>query len=123
MKLKSFDNYLFSQLRDPEFALLYLNEAYADSVEEFLLALHKYVQANGGIDQTAEFTHFSRESLTALLSDKGNPDLRSLRAILHSLGFGFTVGRLDRSLHAEDAQDQGTVPTNRMGKELAAASG
>ena len=46
MRLKSFDDYLFAQLRDPEFAMLYLNEAYNDSIEEFLVALCKYVQAN-----------------------------------------------------------------------------
>lgn len=53
MKLKSFDRYLFSQLQDPEFAMLYLNEAYADSTDEFLVALGKYVQAKGGLDEAA----------------------------------------------------------------------
>ncbi|MDQ2798066.1 MAG: hypothetical protein M3Y13_00300 [Armatimonadota bacterium] len=50
MKLKNLDDYLFAQLRDPEFAVLYLSEAYNDSIEEFLITLHKYVQANGGVD-------------------------------------------------------------------------
>lgn len=51
MKLRSFNDYLFAQLRDPEFAMLYLREAYNDSIEEFLIALHKYVQANGGVTE------------------------------------------------------------------------
>ncbi len=53
MRLKSFDSYLFSWLQDPEFAMLYLSEAYADSTEEFLVAFGKYAQANSEIDEAA----------------------------------------------------------------------
>jgi probable addiction module antidote protein len=102
MKLKSFDDYLFVQLRDPEFAVLYLNEAYNDSVEEFLVALRKYVQANGGVSKIAASAEVSRESLYKMLSEAGNPELRSVRAVLQALGLGFTIQSLGRGTDADN---------------------
>ena len=46
-KLKDFDVVLYEALRDPEAAEIYLQDAWEDSIEEFLIALRKYVQANG----------------------------------------------------------------------------
>lgn len=106
MKLKSFDDYLFAQLRDREFAMLYLNEAYNDSVEEFLVALRKYVQANGGVSQIAASAQVSRESLYKMLSDTGNPELRSVRAVLQALGLGFTIQSLRSGTNTDDDQDR-----------------
>jgi len=45
--LRDFDTILFEALRDPEAAAIYLQDAWEDSTEEFLVALRKYVQANG----------------------------------------------------------------------------
>ena len=89
MKLKSFDQYLYAQLRDPQFAMLYLHEAYADSVDEFLVALHKYVEANGGIEKAAAAAGISRETLAAL-SDPAASEQGPL--LLQSVGLGFSLG-------------------------------
>jgi DNA-binding phage protein len=35
------------ELQDPEFAAAYLEDALSESLEEFLIALRKYVQATG----------------------------------------------------------------------------
>lgn len=89
MKLKSFDQYLYAQLRNPQFAMLYLHEAYTDSVDEFLVALRKYVAANGGIEPAAAAAGISRETLAAL-SDSADSEQGSL--LLQSVGLGFSLG-------------------------------
>jgi probable addiction module antidote protein len=92
MKLKSFEERLSKDLRDAEFAAAYLQDAWDDSLEEFLAALRKYIQANGGMSLCAEKAHLTREALYRMLSEKGNPELRSIRAVLDacSLHLAFT---------------------------------
>lgn len=90
--LKDFDEILLAELRDPEAAGIYLQDAWEDSAEEFLVALRKYVQANGGMAQCAEKSHLTREALYRMLSEKGNPELRSMRAVLQAVGLRLSVG-------------------------------
>ena len=90
-RLKDFDEILFEDLRDPEAAALYLQDAWEDSAEEFLVALRKYVQANGGMARCAEKAHLTREALYRMLSEKGNPELRSVRAVLQATGLRLSV--------------------------------
>ena len=90
-KLKPFDEVLFEDLRDPESAAIYLQDAWEDSTEEFLVALRKFVQANGGMAQCAEKAQITREALYRMLSEKGNPELRSIRAILQANGIRFSI--------------------------------
>lgn len=91
--LKDFDEVLYEALRDPESATIYLQDAWEDSTEEFLIALRKYVQANGGMARCAERAHISREALYRMLSETGNPELRSIRAILQASGIVFSIAR------------------------------
>ena len=42
LRLKNFDEHLYRELQDPDFAAAYLEDALADSMEEFLVALRKY---------------------------------------------------------------------------------
>ncbi len=90
-KLKSFNERLFEDLRDPEFAEAYLQDAWEDTTEEFLVALRKYIQANGGMDRCAEKAHVTREALERMLSEKGSPEMRSLRAVLQASGIRFSI--------------------------------
>ena len=90
--LKDFDEILLAELRDPEAAAIYLQDAWEDSAEEFLVALRKYVQANGGMARCAEKSHLTREALYRMLSEKGNPELRSVRAVLQAAGLRLSVG-------------------------------
>jgi DNA-binding phage protein len=48
MRLKSFDESLLLELQDKEFAAAYLADALNESTEEFLIALRKYIETNGG---------------------------------------------------------------------------
>lgn len=91
--LRSFDELLLEELRDPESAAIYLQDAWEDSMEEFLAALRKYIQANGGMSQCAKRAHLSREALYRMLSENGNPEMRSLRAILDAGGLTLTIAR------------------------------
>ena len=90
-KLIRFDDYLFEQLRDPVFAAAYLQDAIEESHEEFLIAMRKYIQANGGMTQCAEQTDLKRESIYRMLSPTGNPSMKSLSAILHAHGLRFSI--------------------------------
>jgi len=62
-----------------------------DDPELFLLALRNVAEAQGGIAQLAEKAKLNRESLYRMLSDRGNPEFRSLDALLHALGFRLAV--------------------------------
>ncbi|MBI5410890.1 MAG: putative addiction module antidote protein [Nitrospirae bacterium] len=83
---------LIESLRDPREAGEYLNASLEeDDPELFLLALRNVAEAQGGVAQLAEKTNLNRESLYKMLSERGNPELRSLDALLHALGFRLAV--------------------------------
>lgn len=60
MRLITFDEHLYSELKDLEYAAAYLEDALDDSFEEFLVALRKYVQANGGVSRCADGTELEQ---------------------------------------------------------------
>lgn len=91
MKLKNFDERLHEELRDPELAAAYLQDAWNDSLDEFLVALRKYIQANEGMSRCAEKAHITREALYRMLSETGNPELRSIRAVLQASGLELSI--------------------------------
>lgn len=83
---------LLKSLTDPEEAKEYLNAALEDeNPEVFLLALRDIVDANSSMTQLAQGTNRNRESLYKTLSEKGNPQLNSIRSILSNLGFKLAV--------------------------------
>ena len=90
--------YLLKRLRDPGLAAAYLNLA-ADETDPaaFMQALRWIVEAYGGIARVAGRTRLNRQQLYRTLSRDGNPELRTLRAILGALGFGFSVIPLKRA--------------------------
>jgi probable addiction module antidote protein len=90
---KRYQDELLEALQDPEEAQAYLNAALEDGDSEvFLLALRDVAEARlGGVRQLANQTQLNRESLYRMLSEKGNPELNSLNAILTSLGFRLAV--------------------------------
>jgi probable addiction module antidote protein len=89
---KPYQPELIKALRDPREAAEYLNAALEDGdPEAFLLALRNVAEAQGGIADLAERAKLNRESLYRMLSDRGNPELRSLEALLHALGFRLAI--------------------------------
>jgi probable addiction module antidote protein len=89
---RSYQDDLLQALRDPEEAAAYLSAALEDGNEQvFLLAVRNVVDATTGMAELANKTHLNRESLYKTLSEKGNPQLSGIRAILEGLGYRLTV--------------------------------
>lgn len=84
--------YLRKDLQNPKFAAGYLNAAAEDEYPEvFMLALRNVVDAHGGVGAIAKKTGLGRQQLYKTLSRKGNPEFRTLRALLKATGFVLTV--------------------------------
>lgn len=84
--------YLRKDLRDPEFAAAYLTLAAAEEVPgDFLWALRRVAEAYGGIGAIAKRATLNRQQLYKTLSGDGNPEIRTLWAILDAAGFVLAV--------------------------------
>ncbi|MDT3778961.1 putative addiction module antidote protein [Nitrospira sp. MA-1] len=62
-----------------------------DDPELFLLALSNVAKAQGGVAQLAEKSKLNRENLYKILSGRGNPEFKSLDALLYACGFRFAM--------------------------------
>jgi probable addiction module antidote protein len=81
---------LFAQ--DPDFAADYLNDLLQDgAAADLMVALRQMAQSRGGIPVLAEKAHLNPTQLYRTLSPTGNPELRSLTAILGALGLRLAV--------------------------------
>jgi probable addiction module antidote protein len=88
---EKYENNLKADLRDPDEAAEYLNAALEDGSQEvFLMALKDVANAKG-ISEIARETKLNRENLYRILSTKGNPNLKSLNSVLHSVGLKLSV--------------------------------
>jgi probable addiction module antidote protein len=85
---------LLERLKDPAYAIEYLEAALegGDMPEVFLLALRNVAEARG-MTRLARETKLNRENLYAMLSEHGNPVLRSLYTILDALGMRLSISR------------------------------
>ena len=91
-KCKAYQLDLIESLRDAGEAEEYLNATLEEGNPElFLLALRNVAEAQGGVAQLAEKAMLNSESLYKILSERGNPELKSLNALLHALGFRLAV--------------------------------
>jgi probable addiction module antidote protein len=59
--------------------------------EVFLLALRNVAEANGGMSAVAAKANLSSESLYRMLSGRGNPEVKSLCNLLHTMGLRLAV--------------------------------
>ena len=77
---------------DPAFAAEYLSQILQDGEPaELLVALRQMAQARGGVRAIAKETELNATQLYRTLSPKGNPELRSLLAVLQALGLRLAV--------------------------------
>ena len=78
--------------KDPAFAAEYLNAVLADGdQDEVMVALRRLSQAFGGVAKVAKNAHLNATTLYRTLSPKGNPELKSLTALLRALGMQLAV--------------------------------
>ena len=79
-------------LDDPQFAAEYLNDLLQDGEPaDLLVALRQIADANGGVRAVAKETELNANQLYRTLSPQGNPELRSLFAVLKALGLRLTI--------------------------------
>lgn len=78
--------------KDPKFAAEYLNAVLEDGdQEELMVALRYMASAFGGVSKLAEQAELNATTLYRTLSPHGNPELRSLRAVLKAMGMRLAV--------------------------------
>ena len=81
-----------AHLRDDAEIALYIEEMLADFEARVVpVAFHTVADALGGMSALAEKTGLSRETLYRTLSDKGNPRLGTVAAILAAFGLRLSV--------------------------------
>ena len=89
---KSWDEYMHTALQDNAEAAAYLEAAIDENdPTTLMLALRRLAEARGGIGEIAARTGLSRETLYRTLSERGNPRLSSLTAILQATGLRLAI--------------------------------
>ena len=84
--------HLLDWLKDAENAAAYVEAAIEGGDPAGLLqALRNVAEARGGIARVAEKSGLNREALYRTLSKRGNPQLKSLAAILDATGLRLSV--------------------------------
>ena len=92
-RLLNYQEELLKKLQNEEFATAYLNEALDDEDPRmFLLALKNVIAAQEeNISSIAKEANLTRTSIYRILSEKGNPKLTNIIALLGSVGLQFSV--------------------------------
>lgn len=104
----SWDDHMASELKDPEYARMYLDTALDEYQKDhelpmLLIAMRHLTDAQGGVAQLAQRTGLNRENLFRVLSGKSNPRWDTVVAILGGLGYQFTLKPLAKPTVAEGA--------------------
>lgn len=82
---------------DSAFAAEYLNQILQDGEPgDLLVALRQLAKAQGGVRAVARETELNATQLYRTLSLQGNPELRSLSAVLKALGLCLAVRPLQQ---------------------------
>ena len=94
MKKTTYRGDLLKRLKDPAYALGYLNACLEEDEVTFLLALRDVADAHGGLRRLAEKTKLNREHLFRVLSKRGNPRLETLQQL--AAVFGWRIALVQR---------------------------
>ncbi len=93
-RVRDYEEGLVEKLKDAEFAAEYLNVSLEDSdegaEERFLIALGQVAKAHG-MTAVAERAGMARQAVYRALSETGNPELSSLKALLDAMGLKLAV--------------------------------
>ncbi|MDH4122265.1 MAG: addiction module antidote protein [Deltaproteobacteria bacterium] len=83
--------------KDPELAAEYLNTVLQDGDEtDLMLALRYLSKAFGGVAEIARKAEINANTLYRTLSERGNPEMKTLSAILKPMGMRLAVRPLER---------------------------
>jgi len=87
-----YEDWLVEQLKDPAEAAADLEAVIEEGDQKALMvALRQVAMAQGGIAAMARRAKVTREAAYRMLSKTGNPELRSLNAILAAAGLRLSV--------------------------------
>ncbi len=91
-KTTTYQEDFIKALKDPREAAAYLNAAMEEGDRAlFLHALRNVAEARGGMAAVSEKAKLNRESMYRMLSKKGNPEIRSILNLLHSMGLKLSI--------------------------------
>lgn len=77
---------------DPALAAEYLNAVLDDGDEtDLMLALRTLTKAFGGLQEVARSAEINTNTIYRTLSEKGNPELKTLSAILRTMGMRLAI--------------------------------
>jgi probable addiction module antidote protein len=89
---RPYREWLIEHLKSRKNAAAYLEAAIDEGdAAALMLALRNIADAHGGVGAIAQETGLRRETLYRTLSKKGNPQLKSLSAILAAVGLKLSV--------------------------------
>ena len=93
MKDRAHDEAMAELFReDPAFATHYLNDLLEEGDQaDLMMALRQIAQAYGGVPAIAEKAQLNATQLYRTLSAEGNPELRSLTAVLKAMGMRLAI--------------------------------
>ena len=97
---RNYEESLKARLVDAAYAKEYLAvvlEEYEEdgNIEAFLLAVKDVANAQGGLSKLAARVQLSHQSLYKVLSENGTLQFNTIGAILHGLGFKFSIELLE----------------------------
>jgi|SRR5215469_1460676 len=90
---KSHDDAMVERFKkDPDLAIELLNSILEEGDQgELMVTLRQMAKAFGGINKIAETANLNSTQIYRTLSEQGNPELRSLSAILKAMGLRLAV--------------------------------
>lgn len=92
-----YESWLIEQLKSPAEAAAYLEAVLEDGDQAaIMLAIRQVAQAQGGLAMIARKAHLTREATYKMLSKTGNPELRSLSAVLKATGLRISVKPIEK---------------------------
>lgn len=93
-RTRDYETDLIERLKDSKYAVEYLNASLEDSdegaEERFLIALRQVAKAHG-MTAVAEKSGMARQAMYRALSENGNPELSSLKALLDAMGLKLSI--------------------------------
>ena len=92
-----YEGWLSEQLKEPAEAAAYLEAVLEDGDQAaIMLALRQVARAQGGLAAIARKARLTREATYKMLSESGNPELRSLSAVLKATGLRISVKPIEK---------------------------
>ncbi len=83
---REFVDTIQDELRNPQFALAYLNDVLSSGDRKaFLIALKDVIEARGDITSFAKAAHTPRQNIYRMLSAEGNPTFENLTSIFNAM--------------------------------------